>query len=248
MSDIFREVEEDVRREKAEKLWKAYGSYLLAVAVLAVLGVGAWQLWERHAQQQRETAAARYIAAQRISNPRDAANAFADLAGGPAKGYGLMAKLSEANAMFMSGQQVNALALYKEIANSDSGAIGNAARLRAAWVQADSATRTGLADWLGPLTQPGNAWRENALEVLAYADYRSMDLKAAQKKYAELAADPEAPDALRARAKAMNAFLKNGGGITYGAVPPDAVPSQAAPAQAPAALTKGANAPAGSAK
>jgi hypothetical protein len=232
VSDIFREVEEDVRREKAEKLWKAYGSYLLALAVLAILGVGAWQLWERHETQQRDAAAAQFIAAQRISNPRDAANAFADIATGPAKGYGLMARLSEANAMFVSGQQKNAVDLYKQIAISDSGPIGNAARLRAAWAQADSGTRNDLTQWLAPLNQPGNAWRENALEVLAYADYRSMDLKGAQAKYASLATDPEAPDGVRARAKAMSAFLKNGGGITFGTVPPDAVPTPPAPAAA----------------
>lgn len=234
MSDIFREVEEDVRREKAEKFWKAYGNYFIALAVLVVLGVGAWQLWQRHEQQQRDAAATQFMAAGRISNPRDAAPAFADVADGPSKGYALVARLAEANAMFASGQQKNAVDLYKQIANSDNGPIGNAARLRAAWAQADSGTRNDLAAWLAPLNQPGNAWRENALEVLAYADYRSMDLKAARAKYAELAIDPEAPDGIRARAKAMNAFLKNGGGIAYGTVPPDAVPAppaQAAPAQ-----------------
>ena len=35
MSDIFREVEEDVRREKAEKFWKAYGGYVMAAGVIA---------------------------------------------------------------------------------------------------------------------------------------------------------------------------------------------------------------------
>ena len=234
MSDIFREVEEDVRREKAEKLWKAYGNYFIALAVLAILAVGAWQLWQRREKQQSDAAAAQFIAAQRISNPRDAASAFADIAGGPSKGYSLVAKLAEANAMFASGQQKNAVDLYKQIATSDSGPIGSAARLRAAWAQADSGTRGDLADWLAPLNQPGNAWRENALEVLAYADYRAMDLKGAQAKYAALAIDPEAPDGIRARAKAMGAFLKNGGGITFGSVPPDAVPAPAAPAAQPA--------------
>jgi hypothetical protein len=140
--------------------------------------------------------------------------------------------------MFASGQQKNAVDLYKDIANSDNGAVGNAARLRAAWAQADSGTRSDLTAWLAPLNQPGNAWRENALEVLAYADYRSMDMKGAQKKYAELAADLEAPDGIRARAKAMNAFLKNGGGITFGTVPPDAVPAAAVQPNTPVAPAK----------
>jgi len=248
VSDIFREVEEDVRREKAEKLWKAYGGYLLVLAALSILGVGAWQLWERHEQQLNEAAAARFLAAQRISNPRDAASAFADVAGNAPKGYAAVARLSEAGAMFASGQQKNAIDLYKQIANDDSGPAGNAARLRAAWAQADSATRDQLAQWLAPLNQPGSAWRENAQEVLAYADYRAMDLKAARTKYAALAIDPEAPDALRARARAMSAFLKTGGAVTFGTVPPDTVPAPTQPNATPPAAAKGATPPAQPAK
>ena len=59
-------------------------------------------------------------------------------------------------------------------------------------------------------------------------------------KYGQLALDPEAPDALRARAKAMTAFLKNGGAVSYGTVPADAVPTPPAGAvpAAPAAPAK----------
>jgi hypothetical protein len=58
-----------------------------------------------------------------------------------------------------------------------------------------------------------------------------MDTKSALSKYSELALDPESPDTLRARAKAMASFIKNGGATNYGSVPADAVP-QAAGAQA----------------
>jgi hypothetical protein len=109
------------------------------------------------------------------------------------------------------------------------------ARLRAAWAIADTASRTELADLVKPLDQPGSPWRQNAQEVLAYADYRAMDKKSAQAKYAILAADPETPDSLRRRAQAMNDFLKNGGAVSYGTVPPVPVPSVPAPdAAAPA--------------
>ena len=78
MSDIFREVEEDVRRERAEKIWKRYGAYIIAAGVLVFVGIGGWQLWQRYDRQEREKISAQFVAAQRISNPRDAANAFVD--------------------------------------------------------------------------------------------------------------------------------------------------------------------------
>ena len=237
MTDIFREVEEDVRRERFEKFWKAYGNYLIAALVLVFVGIGAWQLWDRHEQQERAKVAATFIAAQRITNPQAAASAFVDIARDAPKGYATVARLSEAAAMFASGQQGSAIDLYKQIAKDDSGPIGMVARLRAAWALSDTASRADLADLLKPLDQPGSAWRENAEEVLAYADYRAMDVKSALAKYAALAVDPQAPDALRRRAEAMTAFLKNGGAVSYGTVPADVPPT---PPQAATSVQQGA--------
>jgi len=237
VSDIFREVEEDVRRERFQKLWKAYGSYAIAGLMLLFAGIAGWQLWQRHELQERQKISDAFIAAQRITDPQTAAGAFVDLARTAPKGYALVAKLSQAGAMYASGQRAGAIDLYKQIANDDNGPIGAVARLRAAWALADSASRAELAGLLGPLVQQGNVWRPSAREVLAYADYRAMDTKSALAKYSELALDPESPDGLRGRARAMAAFIKNGGAVSYGSVPPDAVPppADAKPVQTPAA-------------
>ena len=233
MSDIFREVEEDVRRERFEKLWKNYGNYAIGALVLLFAGIAGWQVWERHDAQERAKVSDQFVAAQRITNPQTAASTFADIARTAPKGYASLARLSAAGAMMASGQQTQAIDLYKQIANSDKGPVGSVARLRAAWALADTASRTELADLVKPLDQAGSPWRQNAQEVLAYADYRAMDKKSAQAKYAILAADPESPDSLRRRAQAMNDFLKNGGATTYGTVP--AAPASEALAAAAAA-------------
>lgn len=234
MSDIFREVEEDVRRERAEKIWKRWGAYILAAGVLVFIGIGGWQLWQRHERQEREKLSDQFLAAQRITNPRDAANAFVDLAR-TGKSYGPVARLAQANAMFASGQGKQAIEIYKEIAASDSGTVGSVARLRAAWASADTLTRNQLAELLKPFDQAENPWRPNAQEVLAYADYRALDMKSAQTKYAALAADPQSPDSLKARARAMAEFIKNGGARDFGTVPPEVLPVPPATGATPAA-------------
>ena len=232
MSDIFREVEEDVRRERCEKLWKNYGNYAIAALVLLFVGIAGWQVWARYDRQERAKVSDQFLAAQRITNPQAQASAMVDLARTAPKGYANVARLAQAGAMFASGQQGNAIALYKEIAAGDNGPIGSVARVRAGWALADTASRKDLTELLAPLDKSGNAWRENAQEILAYADYRAMDTKSALAKYTALSTNNEAPDALRARAKAMAAFLKNGGAISYGSVPvaPVPVPPAAAPA------------------
>jgi hypothetical protein len=231
LSDIFREVEEDVRKERLEKIWKAYGDYIIAAGVLLFAGIAGYQLWQRHEDNERVKASAALVAAQQMTNATLAADAYNTIAKDAPGGYALVARLSQAGAMAASGQDQNALDLYKQIAKDDDGVIGSTARLRAAWLQADRATRGELAGLLAPLNQPGNAWSPMAREVLAYADYRALDLKGALMKYRLLAADTAAPEGLRARARAMAQFIAQGGAASFGTVPPPVVP---APPAAPA--------------
>src|ERR1700733_10387711 len=53
MSDIFQEVDEEVRRDKAAEFWKKYQNLILAGAALVVLAAAGFRYW----QYQRETSA-----------------------------------------------------------------------------------------------------------------------------------------------------------------------------------------------
>jgi hypothetical protein len=239
LSDIFREVEEDVRRDRLEKFWKRYGYALIGGAALVLAGVGGWVFW----QQQQAAANARlgdsFAAAQRISDPGKAGAAFAEIARTGKGSYALLAKISQANALHAVGQSGAAVALYKEVAAADTGEIGAVARLRAAWIIAATVSRKELEDLLAPVNTDTSAWQPLAREVLAFADYRGARVKQATDAYRALSEDPKAPEGLRVRARAMVTFLDNGAGADFGTVPAAAeapvalpgLPLPAAPAQ-----------------
>ncbi len=222
MSDIFREVEEDVRKEKLEKFWKAYGDYVIALVALIILGIAGFELWQRYEANQRAKAAIAFSAAQRITDPRRAAEAFADLAKTAPNGYRLLSQMEQANGMLASGQRDTAVALYKDIANEDKGGIGAVARMRAAWASVDTTSRAELQTLLAPLETPSSTWKPVADEVFAYSDYRNHDLAKATQEFDALANDPATPGELKSRARAMAAFLKQGGEKNFGTVPPPA--------------------------
>jgi hypothetical protein len=233
VSDIFREVEEDVRKERLQKLWKTYGEYVIALLVLAVLAVGGWQLWLRYQDSQRAKAAGQFDVAQHITDPAKAAAAYDALAKSAPGGYGELSRLSQANALASGGKTTDAVTIYKDIANSDSGPLGAVARLRAAWLLADNTPRADLVTLLSPINGDTNAWHEMAREVLAYSDYKTGKVKDAASEFDTLATDPESPDALKNRARAFAAFLHEGGAANYGTVPPVAPPP--APGEPPGA-------------
>jgi hypothetical protein len=231
VSDIFHEVEEDVRRERFEKLWKQYGDYAIALLAVIIIAIAGYKYWQRYETQQRLNASAAFSAAAQAAAAGDskaAAASFANIAKTAPSGYAETAQLAEANALYSAGNRSDALALYKKIAENGSSPLAAVARIRAAWVTVDSAPKSEVEALLGPLTADNNSWRFMAKEILAYADYRAGALEQSQKEFAALAADKDAPDSLRGRARAMSEFVKAGGDRNFGNVPkPPSAPVEA---------------------
>jgi hypothetical protein len=230
VSDIFREVEEEVRKERLDKLWKQYGDYVVAAACLLVIGAAGIQLWRTYDERQRFTAADQYAAAEQMMEGGQngaASDAFGHLADTAPSGYKELARLQHADALLAAGEHGDALGLYKQIASGSDPILSAVARVRSAWATVDYASRADVTDTLGPLTQTSSPWNPMAQEILAYWDYRSGDHAAAQREYDAIAHNAKAPGSLRERAAFMTTFLKAGGDKDYGTVPPPPKPANA---------------------
>ena len=226
MTDIFHEVEEDVRRERYEQIWKKYGDYIIAAIAVIAIAIAGYKFWQRYETQQLINASTQLNAAEKLAEANDnasAAAAFANLAKTAPSGYADLARLAEAGSLLAAGNKSEGLALYKTIA-ATSSPLAPIARVRAAWAMADTAPKSELQNLLGPLTAPSSAWRFVAGEILAYADYHAGNLKAAGAEFEALAKDSNVPRTLRGRADAMATFIKGGGDKEYGTVPKPALP------------------------
>jgi hypothetical protein len=184
VSDIFDEVDEEVRREQLQKLWDRYGNLFIALAVLVVLGVAGWrgyEYWE--------------------------AKAFAKVASEASAGYRVLAKMREASEIAKRDPKA-AVAAYDDIAaNAANGqAMRDLAALRAAMLLADTAPFPELTRRLEPLTGADAPFRHSARELLAFAAWKAGDT-AAVKKWAQLIRDdPETPASLRERVEVLQAL------------------------------------------
>src|SRR6185312_14041099 len=77
LADIFREIEEDLRAERMQQLWKRYGSWVIALAALIVIGAGVFSWWRDHQTKVRAAEGERYAAALQLADQGDAASAAA---------------------------------------------------------------------------------------------------------------------------------------------------------------------------
>jgi hypothetical protein len=203
MSDIFQEVDEAVRREQLQKLWKRYGNFVIAAAVLVVLAVGGWrgyQWWE--AKKAAQAGAAFDAAAELVDQGKsaDAEEAFARLATEGTAAYRFLARLREA--AVMAGRDPKAaVAAYDAVASDGSvpRVFQELAGIRAALLLVDSAPLSEMTRRLEPLAQPDSTFRHSAREILALAAFKAGDKTAAKKWFDMIASDANTPQSLRGR-------------------------------------------------
>ena len=96
VSDIFQEVDEEVRRERLQKLWDKYGIFVIAAAVVVVAAVGAWRGYEWWQMKRATEASSRFEAAIQLATlgkHEDAIKAFSAVAVEGTAGYRTLARL-----------------------------------------------------------------------------------------------------------------------------------------------------------
>ncbi len=208
MSDIFQEVDEELRRENLAKLWARYGKYVYALAVLLVLATLAVTQWRHYQLHQREAEGARYIAALNLARQgkdQDAVAAFAAIARQASGGHATLARFEDAALKARAGDVDGAVAIYAALAADGSvdSVYRDVATLLAAQYGLKSGEPTAIIAKLAPLTSADNPWHPSALELTALAELKSGDRAAARTTYQRLADDLAAPQGLRARAAEM---------------------------------------------
>lgn len=212
MADIFQEVDEEVRKDKALALWKKYGAYAIIVCVALVVGVGAKQAWQHYQASQRLEEAGRFAEAQKLladGRSIEAIAALQALSSDASTGYSAIAAFHEAQARVKAGDTGGAVETYDRIAgNGDAGeALQQLAGLMAAVVLLNEGDVAEVERRLAPLRADANPWRFVAREMSAALKLRQGDRDGAREIFKTLSEDAAAPGGVRARAQEMLAAL-----------------------------------------
>jgi hypothetical protein len=211
LADIFNEVDEAVRRERLEKIWQRYGTWIIAGVVLIIAGVGGWRGYDYLQRQKAQEAGAQFEAAMTLAETgkhQEAAEAFAKVAKDGAGGYPMLARLREA-AELGSRDTKAAVAAFDALA-ADSG-IGqrfqDLAALRAGFLLVDTAPLNDMTRRLEPIAEPKRTFRHSARELLALSAWRNNDMTAARRFAEQIITDGETPGAIRSRIEVLIAML-----------------------------------------
>jgi hypothetical protein len=211
VSELFDEVDEEVRREQLKKLWDQYSIYIIAGALLIIAAVGGWRGYQYLEAKKAAEAGAAFDAAVDLSEQNkhsEAETAFSKLAATAPSGYRMLARLRAAAEAATRDPQAGAK-LYDEIAADRSvGTLEqDLARVRAAGLVLETASYPGMLQRLEPATTPDSTFRHTARELLALSAWRANDTAAARQWLDMMANDGETPSGMRSRAEALLALL-----------------------------------------
>lgn len=210
MSDIFQEVDEDLRRDKTAQFMKRYGGLFATVMVLLVAATAGWQAWQAWQKSQREADTAKLVSAlsQTAAGPQKGIEALSSYAGGAPANLAVLARLNEAALRAEEGKTAEAVAIYDSVAaGTGSDAVyRDLATLLSVMHQMATGDAKQLQARLQPLTQDSSPWRFSARELTGLLAARAGDRERARTLFQQLADDSLAPSGVRSRAADLAAL------------------------------------------
>ncbi len=217
MSDIFREVDEDVQRDKVENLWKRYQTPVIVLAVLIVAGTGAWSYYKSERTKAAEVANSRFLAAVADADAgksADAVAAFDAIAKSGPPGYATLARLrgAEEIAKTNKAKAIELLDAISEDKKVDS-LTRAVADLRSAMYTMELGDREKSMMKLGPLMTENGVFRFSAQEWTGLDALEDKDFDEAERVFNILLRDPNAPAGMRQRAQAYQGLLHAARGV-----------------------------------
>lgn len=208
---LIQEVDEDLRREQYEKLWKQYGNWIIAAALAVVLIVAGYQGYQGWDKNQRNKEALAFEAARSLAatgKTQEASDAFAKLAADGHAGVAVESQMIRAQLLQQSGDNAGAVAAYEALAKSSAPSVyRDLAVVKAALLTIDNGDASPYEPRLAQIANASNPWHSLATETLAMQAIKKGDLAKATDFYKKLSDDATTPEGMRGRATEMLAAL-----------------------------------------
>ncbi|THV21340.1 tetratricopeptide repeat protein [Peteryoungia ipomoeae] len=205
---FIREVNEELRSDQVRNAWKRYSRFIIAFAVLIILGTAGHRLWNHWDTTQASDAGDKFIAALTLAEQGKRDEAEAALKVLEQDGYGaydILARFRIAALQAEKGELAAAVEAFRGIAADTSvpEAVRDAAKQRAAWILVDTGTYDEISALVEVMATPTHSMRHSAREVLGLAAYKAGDMTRAREWLEQITEDTETPRNVGSRAQML---------------------------------------------
>jgi hypothetical protein len=215
MSDIFQEVDEEVRRDKVAEFWKKYQNLILAGAALVVLASAGFRYWQYEQEKARQAAGDQFqqaLAALEAGKLDEAKAGFDTIAAKGPSGYRALAQMAAAGVKAQSDPQ-GAIGAFDAVAGDAAidPLLRDGARLRAALLRVDMSGEEQKGEAaLTSLSTDNGPYRRVARLALGALALERKDYDDAAKQFDLVLGDPEvSPDERQAASRWLGLVASN---------------------------------------
>lgn len=207
---FFREVDDEVRRERMQGLARRYGLIAIGVIVVALAILAAALVWRGHretvaaAESERLTAAMRSLSA---SNGAQAATQLDGIVKDGEQGYAPLARLLQADMFVQQNRTPQAAAAFLAVARDAAvpQPLRDLALVRSTMLAFDTLAPGDVIGRMKPLAVGGAPWFGSAGELTGIAYLRLGRREQAGRMFAAVARDKSVPETIRARTSQLAA-------------------------------------------
>ena len=218
---FLREVDENLRRDRARDFAKKHASWIIAAVVLFLAASGGYIWWQQHQRQRGEQQVEQLAQVYRqlgTGSPAGAAPKLDELAKSSHDGVRASALFARAAVAIEQNDLKLATAKFREIADNEDlpQPYRDLALIRQTALEFDRLKPEEVIARLRPLAKAGNPWFGSAGELTAVALIKQGKKEEAGRLYAAIARDRAVPDATRDRSIQIASSL----GVDVSALPP----------------------------
>ena len=214
MTDLFEEVEEQLRSDRYKQFARKALPWMLGIAAAALIAVLGYWGYDSYRGKQISNASEQYAAAVDAMVAGDKAKAqqlWTEVSKSQAKAYKSLALMHLAAFAVQANKPADAVKLLDEAATAaPDPLIGDAARLKSAFALLDTAPLKDLEGRLKPLMEEGRPYRVQAREALAFAKLNAGDLAGARGDFVLISQSLDAQQGAQARAQAAIGLIDSG--------------------------------------
>jgi hypothetical protein len=201
---FVREVDENLRRDRARDFGKKYAGWLIAAVVLFLAASGGWIYWQDYRTKQSEQAVdqlAQIYTALGKGQVQNAPARLDVLAKDRSKAIRASAMFGRAAVAIQQDDTKLAIAKFREIAADDSlpESFRDLALIRQTALEFDALGPEQVIARLAPLAKPDSPWFGSAGEMTAMALIKQGKQAEAGRLFGAIAKNDQVPEQVRAR-------------------------------------------------
>jgi hypothetical protein len=215
---FYREVDEELRRDRARTLWERYGRLAILGVVLLLAAIAGAIWWNNQKQVAAGKRGAELVAAleeMEAGNKGAALPRLDALSKSGEPGYEAAASLAKADLALRSNDTKGAAGIYRQMSGDQAldQVYRDLALVRLTHLEFDTLINgkaQTVVDRMKPLAVSGNPWFGSAGEMVGIAYIKLNKPREAAATFAALAKDEGVPSPLRSRARQMAESLGSG--------------------------------------